>query len=148
MTRQSTPQRSIFSASKAREVIAASLQAMKDAKGYTDEELGHVLGKSEDMAAAYRKGTSGMDAFSLLAGWREWNGEFIGPIRRYVESSRPVATDDRVAAHAVLSAAAKLSDALTTSDEIDLETVRANRSALEKARDAIDEQLAKLRPAA
>lgn len=148
MTRQSTPQRSIFSASNAREVIAASLQAIKEENDYTDEDLGRILGKGEDMARAYRKGTSGMDAFSLLAAWREWNGHFIGPIRRFVEGSRPVPTDDRASAHAILQAAVTMSDALTTCDEIDLEAVRANRKQLEKARDAIDEQLAKLRPAA
>lgn len=148
MTRQSTGGRPVFSASNARTLIADLLQSLKDEYDYTDEDLGRILGKSDDMVRAYRKGTSGMDAFSLLAAWREFNGHFIGPIRRFVEDSRPVATDDRIAAHAVLHAATALSDALVKGDELTLEVIRQNRATLEHARDEIDGQLAKLRPAA
>ncbi|KPH66885.1 hypothetical protein [Novosphingobium sp. ST904] len=143
MTRTSTGPRPVFSASNVRDEIANALQSIKDANGYTDEDLGRVLGKSEDMAAAYRKGTSGMDAFSLLAAWREWNGPFIGPIRRFVEGSRPVDSCDFAAQSAILKAALALAVALEDGD-IDYEEVRDSRADLERARDAIDAQLSKL----
>ena len=143
MTRTSTGPRPVFSASNVRDEIANALQSIKDANGYTDEDLGRVLGKSEDMAAAYRKGTSGMDAFSLLAAWREWNGPFIGPIRRFVEGNRPVDTCDFAAPSAILKAALALAVALEDGD-IDYEEVRDSRADLERARDAIDAQLSKL----
>lgn len=147
MTGQSTPQRSIFSASNAREVVAASLTAIKEAHDYTDEDLGRILGKGEDMARAYRRGTSGMDAFSLLAAWREWNGDFIGPIRRFVEGSRPVATDDHAGQSAILEAAIVMHRGMIDG-KLSPESALANRRILESARDALDEQLSKLRPAA
>lgn len=144
--RTSTGPKPIFSASNARTEIAASLQNIKDTLGYTDEDLARVLGKSEDMARAYRRGDSGMDAFSLLAAWREWNGAFIGPIRRFVEGSRPTSVDDRIAQHQVLNAATALSEALSCADELDDEAIRKNRAALEKGRDALDALLGKIGP--
>lgn len=138
----------VFSETNARQVVAESLQAIKDTKGYTDIDLGRILGKSEDTAALYRKGHSGMDAFSLMAAWREWNGEFIGSIRRFVEGSRPKATDDRIASHSVLSAAAALSASLANGDDIDPEDLRKNRAALEQGRDALDALLGRLKPEA
>ena len=133
--RTSTGPKPIFSASNARAEIAASLQNIKDTLGYTDEDLARVLGKSED-------------AFSLLAAWREWNGAFIGPIRRFVEGSRPTAVDDRIAQHQVLNAATALSEALSCADELDDEAIRKNRAALEKGRDALDALLGKIGPKA
>ena len=144
--RTSTRPTMVFSASNARAVVAESLQTIKDEHGYTDEDLGRVLGKSEDRAAAYRKGDSGMDAFSFMAAWREWNGDFIGPIRRFVEGSRPKSVGDRLAQHHVLSAATALSEALSGTDELDPETIRKNRAVLEQGRDALDALLGKLKP--
>lgn len=138
----------VFSASNARDEIAASLQNIKDTHGYTDEDLGRILGKSEDTAANYRKGLAGMDAFSLLAAWREWNGLFIGPIRRFVEGSRPKSIDDRIASHSVLTAAVALSEAMTVGDDLDATVLLRNRSQLEKARDALDAVLASMKPEA
>lgn len=138
----------IFSASNVRETIASSLSHIKETHGYTDEDLGRILGKSEDMAANYRKGHSGMDAFSLLAAWREWNGDFIGPIRRLVENSRPKAVDDRIASHSVLTAAVALSEAMTTGGDLDTSELIRNRSKLEKARDALDAVLGNMKPEA
>lgn len=138
----------VFSATNARDEIAASLQHIKDTHGYTDEDLGRILGKSEDQAANYRKGHSGMDAFSLLAAWREWNGEFIGPIRRFVEGSRPKAVDDRIASHSVLTAAVALAEAMTVGGDLDAVDLRRNRPKLEHARDALDAVLASLKPEA
>jgi transcriptional regulator with XRE-family HTH domain len=138
----------VFSETNARQVVAESLQNIKDAKGYTDVDLGRILGKSEDTAALYRKGHSGMDAFSLLAAWREWNGEFIGTIRRFVEASRPKSVDDRIASHSVLTAAVALSEAMTLSGDLDAAELLRNRPKLEQARDALDAVLGNMKPEA
>ena len=144
--RTSTGSRPVFSASNARDIIAASLSDIKAEDDLTDADLGRVLGKSEDQAAKYRTGLAEMPAFALLAAWREWNGRFIGPIRTYVEDSRPIKTCDRSGQTSILGAALALSAALEDDDEITAEEVRANRKAIEAARDALEAQLAKLRP--
>lgn len=145
--RQSTASRPVFSASNARDVIAKVLTEIKDAQGLTDADLGRILGKSDDQAAKYRTGLAGMDAFSLMAAWREWNGEFIGPIRRFCEDSRPQLVDDQQTLTTILEAGLKISVALEDGS-ITPEEVRANRPTLENLRDVIDAQLGKLRPAA
>ena len=78
-----------------------------------------------------------------MAAWREWNGDFIGPIKRYCEETRPGAPCDHAAQSAILKAALALSVALEDG-EVDPEEVRLNRATLEAARDAIDAQLSKL----
>lgn len=145
MNRTSTPQRSIFSASTVRDTIASTLKAIKDEDGLTFADMGRVMGKSGDRAEAYCNGDfSDMSGFSLLAAWREWNGRFIGPIRSLVEGSRPGGAHcDHAGQSAILKAALALSVALEDG-KVDTEEVRANRSTLENARDAIDAQLAKL----
>lgn len=146
--RQSTAATRIFSASNTRDVIAEALTLIKYEDNLTDADLGRVMGKSEDQAAKYRTGLAEVPAFALLAAWREWNGRFIGPIRSYVENSRPIPTCDRKGQSSILEAALALSKALEDDDQIDREEVRDNRAILTEARDAIDAQLSKLRPAA
>ena len=146
MNRGSTGSRPVFSELNAREVIAECLRTMKDEKGYSFSDMGRILGRSEDSAALYCQGLRDLPAFALLAAWREWNGEFISPIRRFVEDSRPTEQGDRKAANSVLRAAAALSDALAKHDAISTEDVRRHRSELEQARDAIEGQLGRLRP--
>jgi len=144
MTGTSTPQRSIFSASSVRDKIADTLSAIKEEDGLTYADMGRVMGRSTDRAEAYCNGDfSDMPSFALLAAWREWNGRFIGPIRTLVEGSRPGSHCDRAGQSAILAAALALSVALEDGT-VDSEEVRANRSTLENARDAIDAQLAKL----
>lgn len=148
MNRTSTGPKPVFSASSVRDTLAETLSAIKDEDGLTYADMGRVLGRSGDRAEAYCNGDfSDMPAFSLLAAWREWNGRFIGPIRTLVEGSRPGAHCDYAGQSAILKAALAISVALEDG-EVDPEEVRANRSTLESARDAIDAQLAKLRPAA
>lgn len=146
MTRQSTPQRSIFSASAVLEAIADELTVIKREDNLTDADIGRVLGKSEDQAAKYRTGTAEMGVVAYAAAKREWNGRFTGALDRLCVNSRPggALAHDRKAQSAVLEAALVLSQALEDDDAISAEEVRDNRAALERARAAIDAQLAKL----
>lgn len=144
MNRTSTGVKPVFSASSVRDTIAETLEAIKKEDGLTYADMGRVLGKSGDRAEAYCNGDfSDMSGFSLLAAWREWNGRFIGLVRTLVEGSRPGAHCDYAGQSAILKAALALSVALEDG-RVDPEEVRANRSTLESARDAIEAQLAKL----
>lgn len=145
MNRTSTGHKPVFSASSVRDTIAQTLSAIKEEDGLTYADMGRVMGKSGDRAEAYCNGDfSDMSGFSLLAAWREWNGRFVGPLRTLVEGSRPGGAHcDHAGQSAILKAALAISVALQDG-EVDPEEVRANRSTLESARDAIDAQLAKL----
>jgi hypothetical protein len=141
--------RRVFSASSVRDLLAATLTEIKAADRLTFADMGRVLGKSGDRAEAYCNGDfADMSALALLLAWRDWNGRFIGPIRDLVEGSRPGKISDRTAQCSVARAALAMSEALEGDDEIVREEVRKNRATLEGARDAIDAQLSKLRPAA
>ncbi|TCM17231.1 hypothetical protein EDF56_106347 [Novosphingobium sp. PhB165] len=148
MTRQSTPRRSIFSASAVLDAVAAELSIIKAEDGLTDADIGRVLGKSEDQAAKYRTGTAEMGVVAFAAAKREWNGRFTGALDRLCVASRPggVLMHDRKAQSAVLEAALSLSQALEDDDAISPDEVRDCRATLERARAAIDAQLAKLAP--
>jgi hypothetical protein len=146
--RKSTASRRVFSASAALECIALALTEIKHEDELTDADMGAVLGKSEDMAAKYRTGLATMDAVTFARGKREWNGRFTGYLDQLCEKSRPGQGNDRKGHSKILAAALALSVALEDDDAVDTEEVRANRSTLEAARDAIDDQLRKLRPAA
>jgi len=147
VTRQSTPQRSIFSASHVLQAIAAELSTIKHEDGLTDADIGRVLGKSEDQAAKYRTGLAEMGIVAFAAGKREWNGRFTGALDRLCETSRPGVHCDRSALTALITASAEMSKACEDG-VITPEEVRDSRPQLEAARDAIEAQLAKLRPAA
>ncbi len=147
MSRQSTGSRPVFSASHVLEAVARDLTQIKEEDGLTDADIGRVLGKSEDQANKYRKAEADMGLVSFAAGKREWNGRFTGSLDRLCEESRPGAVCDQSALTSLLQAASVLSK-LLEDGSVDREEVRDNRAALEAARDAIDGQLAKLRPAA
>ncbi|GGN49506.1 hypothetical protein GCM10011349_20200 [Novosphingobium indicum] len=140
--------RPAYSASNALAALGRAISEIKAEDGLTWSDVGAILGVSDDQASKYAEGTATMNAVTFGRGKREWNGRFTGYFDRLCVESRPGSVDDRLAAHSVLQAAMTLSDALTKSDEIPLEMIRANRAVLENARDAIEEQLSKLRPAA
>lgn len=143
-TRHIHANRRVFSASNVRDTIADTLQRIKREDSLTFTDMGRVLGKSADRAEAYHNGDfTDMPAYSLLAAWREWNGRFIGPLRDLVENSRPVSTSDQHHHTNILQACLALSVALEDGEVTPAE-VTANRSTLEKARDAIEAQLAKV----
>lgn len=147
MTRQSTPRRSIFSASSVMEAIATELTAIKQEDGLTYADIGRVLGKSEDMAEKYCKAMAEMGAVAFASAKREWNGRFTGALDRLCFESRPGGTpaiQDRRAQSDVLKAALVLSEALEDDDAISPEEVREGRAVLERAKASIEAQLAKL----
>ena len=141
--RQST----VFSASNALAAIGKALGEIKAQDGLTWVDVGAVLGVSDDQAAKYAEGTAAMNAVTFGRGKQAWNGRFTGYFDRLCEDSRPGKTDDRRAQTTILEAALALSVALHDGT-VTPEEVRANRSTLENARDAIEAQLCKLRPAA
>lgn len=145
--RQSTAKRPVFSASAVLDAVASELSTIKHEDALTDADLGRVLGKSEDQAAKYRTGLAEMGIVAFAAAKREWNGRFTGALDRLCVESRPAVTDDRKGHTSLLQAALAFSVALQDG-EFTAEEVRANRATLENARDAIEAQLAKLRPAA
>lgn len=146
-TRASTAKRPAFSASNAVAALARAISEIKHEDHLTWADVGAVLGKSEDQAAKYGDGTATMDAITFGRGKREWNGRFTGYFDRLCVDSRPSRhCGDRTGQSTILSAALALSVALEDDDEISPEEVRANRSAIEAARDALDEQLAKVAP--
>lgn len=144
--RQSTGSRRVFSASNALDLIGSTLADIKREDGLTYADLGRVLGKSEDQASKYCEGSAEMGAVAFMLAWREFNGRFAGPLGRFCEETRPIGCDHS-GQSSILKAALALSVALEDG-EVTPEEVLANRSTLENARDAIEAQLAKLRPAA
>lgn len=58
------------------ETLGKSLSTIKEQDKATDADLGAVLGKSDDRAAAYRNGDADMGFVSFLRGCREWDGRF------------------------------------------------------------------------
>lgn len=72
--------RRTFSASRAVEAQNATLTAIKGDDNATWADMGRVLGKSEDRAAAYANTASAIDLPTFLAGCREWGGRFADPL--------------------------------------------------------------------
>jgi hypothetical protein len=142
-TRQST----VFSAANALAALGKALGEIKAQDGLTWADMGAVLGVSDDQAAKYVEGTAAMNAVTFGRGKQAWNGRFTGYFDRLCEDSRPGLPDDRKAQTSILEAALALSVALHDG-KVTAEEVRASRSTLENARDAISEQLAKLTVAA
>lgn len=147
MTRQSTASRRVFSASAVLDAVAADLSAIKEQDGLTDADIGRVVGKSEDQAAKYRTSLAEMGIVAFAAAKREWNGRFTGTLDRLCEETRPGKVCDHTALTYILEAAAVISKMLEDGT-IRPGEVRDHRKELEAARDAIDVQLNKLRPAA
>ena len=137
-----------FSASAILDAIACDLAAIKREDRLTYADLGALLGKSEDQAAKYCEGSAEMGIVSFSRAWREWGGRAVGSVQRLCEANRVSVLDDRECESTVLKAVLALSVALGDGNGITPEEVRQNRATLEAARDCINAQLAKLRPAA
>jgi hypothetical protein len=133
-----------YSASNALEAIGRAIQEIKDQDKLTWTDIGAVFGVSDDQAAKYGEGTATMNAVTFGRGKREWNGRFTGYFDRLCEDSRPGKICDRSSLTAVLQAASALSKALEDG-EINPSEVWDHRPELEAARDAIEQQLGKLR---
>lgn len=136
-----------YSASNALAAIGKAIGEIKSEDGLTWADIGAELGVSDDQAAKYADGTAAMNVVTFGRGKRAWNGRFTGYFDRLCVESRPGKGNDHAGQSAVLQAALALHHALCDG-KVSPEEVRANRAVLENARDALDEQLSKLRPAA
>jgi hypothetical protein len=72
--------RRTFSASAAVDTQNAVNTSIKTDDGATWGDMGRVLGKSEDRAAAYANTASPIDLPTFLAGCHEWGGRFADPL--------------------------------------------------------------------
>lgn len=133
----------IYSASNALAAIGNALGEIRQQDGLTWGEMGRVLGKSDDQAAKYADGSAEMGVVAFGLAKREWNGRFTGPFDRLCVGSRPGPLNDHTAHSAVLRGALAMSEALQNGNQIYDWEVKANRAALEAARDALEELLAK-----
>ena len=148
MTQRSKSERQnrSFSASSILDELGAALTTIRRDDELTFADIGAVLGVSDDQAAKYCAGAATMNAVAFYRGKREWNGRFTGGADRVVEHGSRGTDADRTRGSKVLKAALALSVALEDDDEISPAEVKANRSTIEQARDALDELLRKLSP--
>jgi hypothetical protein len=72
--------RRTFSASSAVDAQNVVLTSIKTEDSATWADIGRVLGKSDDRAAAYANTASPLDLPTFLAGCREWGGRFADPL--------------------------------------------------------------------
>lgn len=72
--------RRTFSASAAVDVQNTILTSIKAEDDATWADMGRVLGKSDDRAAAYANTASPIDLPTFLSGCREWGGRFADPL--------------------------------------------------------------------
>jgi len=94
--------RRTFSASAAVDTQNAVLTSIKTEDGATWTDIGRVLGKSDDRAAAYANTASPIDLPTFLAGCREWGGRFADPLLalvggRWAEAGAICSSDEKAA---------------------------------------------------
>lgn len=134
------------------DTLGQSLAAIKTEDGATDADLGAVLGKSEDRAAAYRAGSGDMGIVSFLRGCREWDGRFANAVLALVGMRlEPLDADvgsDRASFTAVCELLTGLAAALEDDNIVDDEELRQLAPAIEKAGRHIDRLRSRLRPRA
>ena len=138
--------RRCLTATDIRETLGDSLAAIRLEDRMTWVDLGEILGKSEDQAAKYADGSAEMGVVSYTKARIAFGSRFTGALDKLVERTAP-AMDAHQAQSCILKAALALSVALEDGKLTDDE-IRANRGTLERARDAIDAQLARLGPKA
>lgn len=136
----------LVTASNVLDAVASDLLQIKMQDGLRWADLGDVLGKSEDQAAKYADGSAEIGIVAYAKARAQWNGRFTGSLDRLIEQARPEGNGHH-AQSCLLKAALGLSVALEDGN-ITVEEVRANRTTLEAARDAINGQLARLGPVA
>ncbi|WP_230771122.1 hypothetical protein [Sphingomonas sp. Leaf4] len=91
--------RRTFSASAAVDTQNGILTAIKFEDGATWADIGRVLGKSDDRAAAYANTASPIDLPTFLFGCKEWGGRFADPLLalvggRWAEAGAICTSDD------------------------------------------------------
>jgi hypothetical protein len=126
------------------EALGSALLRIKQEDELTWPDMGVALGKSDDRAALYASGQATMDVVTFYRAKQAFNGRFTGEADKLVEGARGT-VDPQHGQSCILKAALALSVALEDGDLTDAE-VRANRTTLHNARDAIDGLLARLGP--
>lgn len=144
-TRHIHGNRAVYSEQSAIAALSKALGEIKHQDALTLDDLAAVLGKSPDQVAKYLAGEAKMDAVTYGRGKREWNGRFTGYFDRLCSDSRPGASNDRECESSVLKAALALSVALSDDNEITAREIRASRSTIEAARDALEDLLRRIR---
>lgn len=69
-----------FSVSTALDVAAKAIADIREEDSLTWKDVGRVIGRSDDQASLYAKGTAEMGFTSFLLACREWNGRFSAPV--------------------------------------------------------------------
>lgn len=69
-----------FSVSTALDVAAQAISTIREEDGLTWKDVGRVLGRGDDQASQYAKGTAEMGFTSFLLACKEWNGRFSSPV--------------------------------------------------------------------
>jgi hypothetical protein len=134
------------------DTLGASLATIKDEDRATDADLGAVLGKSEDRAAAYRAGGGDMGVVSFLRGCREWDGRFANAVLALV-GMKLIPLDaaegsDRASFTALCQLLTGLSEALENDNIVDDAELAELAPAIEAAGKHIDRLRLRLRPRA
>lgn len=127
-------------------ILAAAgddLAQIKKEDGLTYQDMGRILGKSEDQVAKYCDGSAEMGIVAYTFARREWNGRFTGSLDNLVTGATDESCDRSKASH-IARANYELTVALEDDGEVTPSEVRRMRKSLEAARDAIDELLRKL----
>lgn len=135
--------RVVFSEQSLVASLAKALGEIKHQDGLTLDDVAAVLGKCPDQSAKYITGDAKMDAVTYHRGKREWGSRFTGYADRLCDESRPSA-NDRECETSLLKAALALSVALADDNAITPREIRANRSTIEDARDALDRLLGRV----
>lgn len=126
------------------EAVADRLSTIRNEDNLRWSDIGGVLHKSEDQAAKYADGSAEMGFVAYARAKLAWGDRFSGGVDALLKAAHtPV--NAHVAQSCVLRAALALAEALEDGD-LSVEEIRANRSTLEKAREAIDAQLSRLGP--
>jgi hypothetical protein len=124
------------------DTLGESLKAIKERDGATDSDLGAVLGKSDDRAAAYRAGAADMGVVSFLRGCKEWDGCFANGVLRLVGMKLvPIeaeSVDDQASVTTLLSFAMALSGELEKDGKVDDEDLERHQFVIERLGKIID----------
>ena len=134
--------RAVVSASDVVNALADALGEIRQQDRLTWADMGTVLGKSEDQAAKYADASAVMDVATFWRAREAWGSRFTGYFDRLGDGAGQ--TNDRHGHTTVLAAALAIAQALESDNQITPGEVRAMRSELESARDAIESQLKKL----
>jgi hypothetical protein len=124
------------------DTLGESLKAIKERDGATDSDLGAVLGKSDDRAAAYRAGAADMGVVSFLRGCKEWDGCFANGVLSLVGMKLvPIeaeSVDDQASVTTLLSFAMALSGELEKDGKVDDEDLERHQFVIERLGKIID----------